>query len=88
MSDENTYRNRAEHIGSDRIRNALSWCKDGDRIALEYFQEISADRKSDRTMVTRADREIEQMLRDQIQACYPEDTIVGEEFSDRPGGKY
>lgn len=88
MANSEKFGNWTENVRSERLSDALEWSRKGDRIALDYFQEISAERKSDQTIVTQADREIEQMLRDQIQSCYPGDSIVGEEGSDRVKGRY
>jgi histidinol-phosphatase len=47
-----------------------------------HFQ---VDRKSDRTFVTTADREAEEILRQQIAKDFAHDTIVGEEFGRTEG---
>jgi histidinol phosphatase-like enzyme (inositol monophosphatase family) len=49
---------------------------------LRYFQQagVAVDRKSDDSPVTIADREAEQLLRRRIEAAYPDDGIIGEEF--------
>ncbi len=55
-------------------------------VVLRYYQKsLSVERKADRTPVTAADREAEELLREQIQAAFPEDGILGEEFGERPG---
>lgn len=41
--------------------------------------------KSDGSPVTTADREAEQFLRERIQALFPADTVIGEEFETRQG---
>jgi histidinol-phosphatase len=55
-----------------------------DRIALRHFRRVlRIDRKADRTFVTQADTEIEEMLRERIQHAYPEHGVLAEEFGDR-----
>ncbi len=56
------------------------------RLTLEYFgKTLAVERKSDNSPVTVADREAEQLLRAEIQAAFPDDGILGEEFPERPG---
>ncbi len=48
---------------------------------LEHFQtDLDVERKADRTPVTVADRNAERLVRSQIEAAYPDHTIIGEEF--------
>jgi len=56
-------------------------------VTLQHFQtrQLSVERKSDDSPVTIADREAEQLLRREIQAHFPEDAILGEEFEDVEG---
>ncbi len=56
------------------------------RLTLGYFQTgISADRKSDNTPVTAADRQAEQKLRELIARAWPDHGVIGEEFGVQPG---
>jgi histidinol-phosphatase len=51
------------------------------RSTLAYFQTgVQADYKADRTPVTRADRQAEELIRARIEKYYPQDALVGEEF--------
>ncbi|HLA10157.1 MAG TPA: inositol monophosphatase family protein [Pyrinomonadaceae bacterium] len=55
-------------------------------IAQQYFNTAChVERKSDYSLVTVADREIEDYLRNVIQAAFPDDSILGEEGSDKVG---
>lgn len=46
-----------------------------------YYRKLeTVDTKQDRTVVTIADREVEQALREKIQQTYPDHGIVGEEY--------
>lgn len=49
---------------------------------LKYFQQSNyeVDRKGDASPVTVADKEAEQLLRREIAAAFPDDSILGEEF--------
>lgn len=52
------------------------------QITLNYFRkEIPIDDKDDKSPVTKADREIEQALRDMIAKKFPTHGIIGEEFA-------
>ncbi len=55
-------------------------------VTLQYFGDVLvAERKSDGTPVTTADREAEALLREEIQQRYPLHSIVGEEFPEHAG---
>lgn len=58
-------------------------------VALEFFRKgVTVDLKGDGTPVTVADRTSEQTARDWIEARFPRDGILGEEFGEaRPGAK-
>jgi histidinol-phosphatase len=60
--------------------------KSGD-VALGFFRKgVTVDIKGDGTPVTVADRTSEQTARDWIEARFPQDGILGEEFGEtRPG---
>jgi myo-inositol-1(or 4)-monophosphatase len=55
------------------------WARECGIHARSYFNNVRAERKADRSWVTQADVEVEQMLRDRIGARYPDHGIVGEE---------
>jgi len=50
------------------------------KIAREYFQDVVAERKADRTLVTAADRAVEEFLVARIPAAAPGVRILGEEL--------
>jgi len=56
-------------------------------LTLRYFQrpELAVDLKADRSPVTVADREAEQLLRGRIAEAFPDDAILGEEFGEQAG---
>jgi len=56
------------------------------RITLGYFQNgVTAERKSDNSPVTIADKTAEKRLRELIQHSWPSHGIIGEEFGDSAG---
>jgi len=57
-----------------------SWCDQTDRIALEVFRDvIEPDVKADGSLVTKADRDIEALIRSSIERSFAGDAILGEE---------
>lgn len=61
------------------IAEVREWARAGGVIARHYFNNVAGQRKADRSWVTQADVEIEQLLRDNIQTRYPDHGIMGEE---------
>jgi histidinol-phosphatase len=57
--------------------------KESDAIILHYLHRARANRKSDGSEVTIADKKAERMLRGLLRAAWPEDAVMGEEY----GGK-
>ncbi len=56
------------------------------RITLEYFRkDFTVETKPDASPVTIADRRAEQHLRAALEAAFPDDGILGEEFGERRG---
>jgi histidinol-phosphatase len=69
-----------------RYEKALAITRDAAKIALRYFDtELTVETKGDASPVTVADRETEQALRRGLQAAFPGDGFLGEEFGDSPG---
>jgi myo-inositol-1(or 4)-monophosphatase len=54
-------------------------------LALRHFRHVDAERKADRTLVTRADREVEAFLVAELGALMPEASVLGEEGTARAG---
>lgn len=60
---------------------AIAVAKKGGDHTLNYFGEpIAIERKSDDSPVTKADREAEEIMREEILRLFPDHGIVGEEF--------
>ncbi len=60
---------------------ALDACDVANSIALAHFRrDLDIERKPDRTFVTVADQSIEREIRSRIQARWPGDGLVGEEY--------
>jgi myo-inositol-1(or 4)-monophosphatase len=56
-----------------------AWVREGGAHARRYFNNVRGERKADRSWVTQADLEVEQLLRERIAARYPDHGIMGEE---------
>jgi len=54
--------------------------KESDAIILHYLHRVRADRKSDGSEVTIADKKAERLLRGLLRAAWPEDVVFGEEY--------
>nr|WP_321980094.1 inositol monophosphatase [uncultured Cohaesibacter sp.] len=70
----------------ERYTLAMSMARDAGAMALERLQDlkngsISVETKGPLDFVTRADREVEAFIREQILAHFPDDGIVGEELA-------
>lgn len=78
--------NDAEAIET-RLSLACQAAREAGERTLRYFRSrrLTVERKSDNSPVTAADREAEQVLREVIQANFPDDAIVGEEFGQHMG---
>ena len=64
-----------------RLEAAIGAAKAGGEVALRYFRSgLPVELKSDRSPVTRADRECEERIVAALRSAYPEYGIVGEEF--------
>lgn len=61
------------------IAEVRAWVREAGDCARGYFNNVQAERKADRSWVTRADLEIEQLLRERIAARYPGHGVIGEE---------
>ncbi len=71
----------------DRYLYAQEFAVEGGKSTLEFFQnrDLKVDRKGDDSPVTVADRNAEKLIRAEIEARFPDDGIVGEEFGESPG---
>jgi histidinol-phosphatase len=69
------------------MNRAVSWAREAGELTLGWFNhpELGVDRKHDGSPVTQADRAAERFLREQIEATYPEDAILGEEEDEKAG---
>jgi len=66
---------------------ALACCDAADEIALLHFRrDLRIETKPDQTLVTQADRAIEEMIRDRVRAEHPAHGFVGEEFGTESAG--
>ena len=72
---------------SERLSAMVLIARAAGEHTLKYFGsgDLTVDAKSDDSPVTIADREAEQLVRRQIEASFPEDTVQGEEFAEKAG---
>lgn len=70
-----------------RLEAAIEMAREAGAIILRYYQhlELAVEQKPDDSPVTIADREAEQLIRTRINAAFPDDAILGEEFGEQPG---
>lgn len=70
-----------------RYKFAVNIAKQAAKLTLNRFQDetLRIDTKLDRTLVTEADRQAEKYLREQLNARFALDAIVGEEFGNSSG---
>ncbi|MCG8451176.1 MAG: histidinol-phosphatase [Pirellulales bacterium] len=71
----------------DRLAFAVEIARRAGEETLRFFRTSGLDvqRKQDGSPVTAADRQAEQLLRQQIRSKYPNDAILGEEFGETAG---
>src|SRR5262245_18776111 len=61
----------------------------GEIVHSYYYSQFDVEIKPDDSPVTRADREVEQFLRESLEKRFPEYSILGEEFGEtKKGGSY
>lgn len=70
-----------------RLDAAVTLARAAGESTLSLFQRpgLVVDRKRDGSVVTAADRNAEQFLREQIKKQFPDDAVLGEEFGELPG---
>ena len=69
----------------NRYDAALDAATKASQLALRHFdRNVAVEWKQDRSPVTIADRDAEQLLRTDILRAFPADGFLGEEFGDRP----
>src|SRR5688572_13801939 len=72
---------------ADMLAFALGLADAADTIALSYYRgDLGTERKSDGTLVTRADRAVEADLRQRIAERFPDHGVLGEEQGWTPAG--
>jgi histidinol-phosphatase len=69
------------------LDDAVRLAQEAGDTTLDWFQsgELGIETKHDGTPVTEADRNAERLVRRWLDANYPDDAVVGEEETDRPG---
>jgi histidinol phosphatase-like enzyme (inositol monophosphatase family) len=74
--------NELQHAFDGRVQCAMDLAVAAGRTTLKYFRtdRYQVERKRDKSPVTAADKEAEQVVRDMISHRFPVDAILGEEF--------
>ena len=69
------------------LETAVTLARMAGELTLQYFRrdDLTIDRKGDGTPVTVADRGAERLIREELEARYPDDGILGEEEAEKPG---
>jgi len=62
-----------------RLDRVLPLVRQASELALNHFGKVEGREKSDRTVVSKADEEVERLLVEGLQRRFPGETIVGEE---------
>src|SRR5258708_7169590 len=69
-----------------RYDAALEAATEASQLALRHFdRNVAVEWKQDKSPVTVADRDAEQLLRTALLGAFPQDGFLGEEFGDQPG---
>ena len=74
--------------GTRDIARATDICHEAGRLAMDFFQNrnaLSIESKGPQDWVTKADREVERLIRDMLAAAWPDDAVVGEEHANAAG---
>jgi histidinol-phosphatase len=76
-----------ETVDEGLLDLAVEWTRAAGELTLGWFNhtELSIDAKGDGSPVTQADRAAERLLRELIEAEFPDDSIHGEEEDDKVG---
>jgi myo-inositol-1(or 4)-monophosphatase len=61
------------------LKLVKEWVRQAGKIALGYFNRVEGTLKEDRSLVSAADLEIEDLLTTHIRAAYPDHGLIGEE---------
>ena len=74
-------------IDPELLDLAVAFTRQAGELTLRYFQQpdLAIDHKGDGSPVTDADRGAERLLRELIEAHFPDDGILGEEEPEKPG---
>jgi myo-inositol-1(or 4)-monophosphatase len=73
---------------ADRLSRAEAAAREAGVLAMDHFGNLEAAqvaRKGAQDYVSRADREVEALLRDRLMSAFPEDQFLGEELGGREG---
>ncbi|CAN5868028.1 histidinol-phosphatase [soil metagenome] len=77
----------ATPVDPELLDTAVTLARQAGELTLQYFRrpDLAIDRKGDGSPVTDADRGAERLLRRELEACCPDDGILGEEEAEKLG---
>lgn len=77
----------ATPVDPELLDTAVTLTRQAGELTLQYFRrdDLAIDRKGDGTPVTVADRAAERLIREELEARYPDDGILGEEEAEKIG---
>ena len=77
----------APPVDPELLDTAVNLARQAGELTLQYFRrdDLAIDRKGDGTPVTAADRGAERLIREELEARYPDDGILGEEEAEKVG---
>ncbi|OSQ47577.1 inositol monophosphatase family protein [Marivita geojedonensis] len=71
-----------------RTETAIAICQEAGEMAQSYFAQrdsLAVDKKGAQDWVSEADRNVEVLIRERLEAAFPDDGIVGEEHAPKQG---
>ena len=70
-----------------RLEFALNVARETSELILRFYEttDLAVERKGDSSPVTEADKQTELLIRERLEASFPNDAILGEEFPDKLG---
>ena len=77
----------AAPVDPELLDTAVTLARQAGELTLQYFRrdDLAIDRKGDGTPVTVADRGAERLIREELEARFPDDGILGEEEPEKVG---
>lgn len=68
-----------DFLDQEVLEQVVEWVRIAGTIAMRYFNKSNPLCKSDQTLLTEADVEVERFLTEKLKAAFPDHTVIGEE---------